>query len=88
MPDDTSMEEYPTEETALEETSMEETMETDEEESGGFEFDVMALLEEQLESYSNMNVVERMEEIDVYTMEITVEDLAAYIKDRRKKVGA
>ena len=75
MPEDSSMEEEPTEEMS-------------EEESGGFEFDVMALLEEQLESYSNMNVVERMEEIDVNTMEITVEDLAAYIKDRRKKVGA
>lgn len=48
----------------------------------------MALLEEQLESYSEMGLEERMEEIDVVTMEISFEELAAFIKDKRKKRGA
>ncbi len=52
------------------------------------EFDIMALLEEQLESYSEMGLEERMEEIDVVTMEISFEELAAFIKDKRKKRGA
>ena len=48
-------------------------------------FDIMALLDEQLESYSEMTLAERMEEIDVTTMEITLDDLAKYIKDSRKR---
>lgn len=52
------------------------------------EFDIMSLLDEQLESYSEMGLEERMEEIDVETMEISFEELAAFIKDQRKKRGA
>ena len=48
-------------------------------------FDIMALLDAQLDSYSEMNLLERMEEIDAMTMDITLEDLAAYIKDLRKR---
>lgn len=53
-----------------------------------FSFDLMTLLDEQLKSYNQMNIVERMEEIDVMTLEITVEDLAAYVKEMRKRRGA
>ena len=45
----------------------------------------MALLDEQLDSYTDMSLVERMEEIDVSTMEITLEELVAYVKDNRKR---
>ena len=45
----------------------------------------MALLEEQLLNYSEMGLVERMEEIDVVTMDISLEELAAYVKESRKR---
>ena len=48
-------------------------------------FDIMALLEEQLLNYSEMGLVERMEEIDVVTMDISLEELAAYVKESRKR---
>ena len=51
-------------------------------------FDIMALLDEQLDSYSEMSLAERMDEIDVNTMEISLDELAAHIKDSRKKRGA
>ena len=51
-------------------------------------FDIMALLDEQLESYSEMTLDQRMEEIDVNTMEVSLDELASYIKDSRKRRGA
>ena len=51
-------------------------------------FDIMSLLDEQLESYSEMGLEERMEEIDVETMEISFDELVTFIKDQRKKRGA
>ena len=48
----------------------------------------MALLDEQLDSYGEMSLDERMEEIDVITMEVSLDELAVYVKDRRKKRGA
>ncbi len=64
--------------------------EPEEEEDEGFvpRFDIMALLDEQLDSYSEMTLPERMEEIDVDTMEVSLDELAAHIKDSRKKRGA
>ena len=56
----------------------------------GFEpsFDIMAMLEEQLDSYSEMSLPERMEEIEVQSMEISIDELASYIKSSRKRKGA
>ena len=51
-------------------------------------FDIMSLLDQQLESYSEMSLEERMEEIEVDTMEISFNELATFIKDQRKKGGA
>lgn len=51
-------------------------------------FDIMSLLDQQLESYSEMGLEERMEEIEVDTMEISFNELASFIKDQRKKRGA
>ena len=51
-------------------------------------FDIMSLLDAQLESYSEMGLEERMEEIDVATMEISFDELVTFIKDQRKKRGA
>ena len=48
-------------------------------------FDIMALLDEQLDHYSEMGLIERMDEIGYMTMEITLEELAAYIKESRKR---
>lgn len=76
--EDTSYEEE------AEETEASEEMSEDEQ----FSFDMMALLEEQLNSYSEMTIEERMDEINVVTMEVTVEDLAEYVKAKRKKAGA
>ncbi len=53
-----------------------------------FSFDLMSILDEQLKSYNEMDIEERMEEVDALTMDITVEDLAAYVKKMRKKRGA
>ena len=62
----------------------------DSDEDSGFKpkFDIMALLDEQLDSYSEMTLSERMDEIEVDTMEISLDELAAYIKENRKKRGA
>ena len=51
-------------------------------------FDIMSLLDAQLESYSEMGLEERMEEIDVATMEISLDELGTFIKEQRKKRGA
>ena len=51
------------------------------------QFDIMSLLDEQLESYSAMNLVERMQEIDVTVMDISLDELASYIRDTRRKRG-
>ncbi|MBQ6674750.1 MAG: hypothetical protein IJM75_01340 [Ruminococcus sp.] len=45
----------------------------------------MALLDEQLDSYGEMTLEERMEEIDVNTMEISLDELMAHVKDLRKR---
>ena len=67
-----------------------DTEEDEEEQDDGFKpsFDIMALLDEQLDSYGEMSLDERMEEIDVITMEVSLDELAVYVKDRRKKRGA
>lgn len=62
--------------------------ETREEEDYSPVFDIMSLLDEQLESYSEMGLAERMEEIDVDVMEISFDELETFIKDQRKKRGA
>lgn len=73
------------------EDSFEEDEETegtdDEDEDGDFtpKFDIMALLDEQLDSYGEMTLEERMEEIDVNTMEISLDELMAHVKDLRKR---
>ena len=61
--------------------------EDEEDSSEGFspKFDIMALLDEQLSSYSEMSLEERMEEIDVETMEISLEELMEYVKDLHKR---
>ena len=51
-------------------------------------FDIMALLNEQISSYRDMTLSERMDEIEVDTMEISLEELAAYVKENRKRRGA
>ena len=51
-------------------------------------FDIMSLLNEQISSYSEMTLSERMDEIEVDTMEVSLDELAAYIKENRKKRGA
>ena len=48
----------------------------------------MSLLNEQISSYSEMTLSERMDEIEVNTMEVSLDELAAYIKENRKKRGA
>ncbi|MBR3267449.1 MAG: DUF87 domain-containing protein [Oscillospiraceae bacterium] len=48
-------------------------------------FDIMALLDEQLDNYSDMNLMERMDEIEVDTMEVSLEELAAFVKENRKR---
>ncbi len=60
----------------------------DDDESYTPKFDIMALLDEQLESYSEMTLEERMEEINVDTMEVSLDELSAHVKDQRKKRGA
>ncbi|SDB57491.1 AAA-like domain-containing protein [Ruminococcaceae bacterium FB2012] len=64
--------------------------EPEEEEDEDFtpKFDIMSLLDEQLDSYSEMTLAERMDEIDVKTMEISLDELASHIRDLRKKRGA
>jgi hypothetical protein len=68
----TGQEETYEEETPAEEPSWEDDFEAS--------FDIMAILDEQMESYSEMSIIDRMEEIDVYTMEVTLEELAAHNK--------
>ncbi len=51
-------------------------------------FDIMALLDEQLKSYNEMTIGERMDEIEVQTMEISLNELADHIKNMRRKRGA
>ncbi|MBQ1734016.1 MAG: hypothetical protein II038_03955, partial [Lachnospiraceae bacterium] len=68
----TGQEETYEEEAPAEEPSWEDDFEAS--------FDIMAILDEQMESYSEMSIVDRMEEIDVYTMEVTLEELAAHNK--------
>ncbi|SEK80828.1 AAA-like domain-containing protein [Ruminococcus sp. YRD2003] len=65
--------------------SGEDDFEDNDEEGFTPKFDIMALLDEQLGSYSEMDIVERMEEIDVVTMEVTLDDLTDYIKKARKR---
>ena len=64
--------------------------EDEDEEDSSFKpsFDIMALLDEQLDSYGEMTLDERMEEIDVNTMEVSLDELSSFVKDRRKKRGA
>ena len=67
-------------------TDIDELDEEDDDEEGFTpKFDIMALLDEQLGSYSEMDIVERMEEIDVVTMEVTLDDLLDYVKKARKR---
>ena len=59
----------------------------DEDEDDSFtpKFDIMALLDEQLDSYGEMTLEERMEEIDVNTMEISLDELMTHVKESRKR---
>ena len=50
-------------------------------------FDVMELLDDQLDRYMEMGLVERMEQFHVEKIEATLEELEAYIKSNRKKRG-
>lgn len=43
------------------------------------------LLDSMAEEYADMNLDERMEELGEPVMEITLEELAAYVKEKRKK---
>ncbi len=47
-------------------------------------FDIDAILEEQLQSYSEMTISDKMNEIDVQKMEISFNDLTVYIRQQRK----
>ena len=69
-----------------EEDTEEEEDDEEDDDDGGFElkFDIDAILDEQLESYNAMSITQRMAEIDVQTMEISFDDLTAYIRDMRK----
>ncbi len=89
--DETIEDESSDDESYDEEDELVEIPEEDEEsqdDGESFSFDLMSLLNAQLKSYNQMNVVERMEEIEAMTLEITVEDLAAYVRDARKNRGA
>ncbi len=61
--------------------------EDDDDSDEGFKpkFDIMALLDEQLDSYGEMTLEERMEEIDVDTMEVSLDELMSYVKESRKR---
>ena len=48
-------------------------------------FDIMSMLDEQLANYGDMSLEERMDEIEVETMEISQEELAEYVKDLWKR---
>ena len=50
-------------------------------------FDVMELLDNQLDRYMEMDLKERMEKFHTDEMEVTFEDLTAFIKNNRKKRG-
>ena len=50
-------------------------------------FDIMAMLDEQLDSYNEMTLSERMDEIEVDTMEVSLDELAAFVKESRKRKG-
>ena len=51
----------------------------------GNDFDILSLLDEQLEEYSNMSLSDRMEEIEVDLMEISLDDLSAFVKENRRR---
>ena len=48
-------------------------------------FNIMELLDAQLDSYSEMTLPERMNNLKVNKLEISLVELAEYIKDRRKR---
>ncbi len=48
-------------------------------------FDLGAILDQHLQNYRNKSLDERMKETQVETMTITIDDLAKYIKDLRKR---
>lgn len=48
-------------------------------------FNIMELLDAQLDSYSEMTLPERMDNLKVNKLEISLVELAEYIKDRRKR---
>ena len=54
-------------------------------EDDDYSFDFMAILDEQIASYAEMTIDEKMEEIEVKRMEISLEDLALHIKTVRNK---
>jgi hypothetical protein len=51
-------------------------------------FDINAILDEQLDNYNEMTLGERMDEINVNTMEVSLDELADYVKENRKRRGA
>ncbi|MBR6337395.1 MAG: DUF87 domain-containing protein [Ruminococcus sp.] len=69
------------------ETGFDDEDDEDEDDDEGFKpkFDIMALLDEQLDSYGEMTLEERMEEIDVDTMEVSLDELMSYVKESRKR---
>ena len=83
-------EEYASDDDDDEEADLGDVLEDDlddDDDDEGYEpkFDIMALLDEQLESYNDMDLVDRMKEIDVNTMEISLDYLAAYVMNNRRK---
>ena len=50
-------------------------------------FDVMELLDNQLDHYMELDLKERMERFHVEEMEVTLEDLTNHVKNQRKKRG-
>ncbi|MBQ9695416.1 MAG: hypothetical protein IJV58_03210, partial [Oscillospiraceae bacterium] len=50
-------------------------------------FDIMNLLDEQLDNYMSMDLKDRMEKFHTDEIEVTFEDLTAFIKNNRKKRG-
>ena len=47
--------------------------------------DIMDLFAEQVDHFMEMNLKERMEEFEMEQMEVSFEDLTAYIKNQRKR---
>ncbi len=83
--DDDNDYDYDTEDDEKEESGSDSSM-FDDDDSEDFElkFDINAILDEQLSGYDEMSITERMEEIDVKTMEVSLEELAEFVKLQRK----